>query len=54
MLEKIALGKLNKFHKENTLLNQDFIKDNKKRVAQYINDSEKGLTSTGIKRVALG
>ena len=54
MLEKIALGKLNKFYKENTLLNQDFIKDNKKTVAQYMNDSEKGLTSTGFKRVALG
>ncbi len=54
MLEKIALGKLNKFYKENTLLNQDFIKDNKKTVAQYMNDSEKGLTATGFKRVALG
>ena len=54
MLEKIALGKLNKFYNENTLLNQDFIKDNKKTVAQYMNDSEKGLTSTGFKRVALG
>jgi elongation factor Ts len=54
MLEKIALGKLNKFYKENTLLNQDFIKDNKKTVAQYMNDSEKGLTSTCFKRVALG
>ena len=54
MLEKIAMGKLNKFYKENTLLNQDFIKDNKKTVAQYMNDSEKGLTATGFKRVALG
>jgi elongation factor Ts len=54
MLEKIAMGKLNKFYKESTLLNQDFIKDNKKTVAQYMNDSEKGLTATGFKRVALG
>ncbi len=54
MLEKIAMGKLNKFYKESTLLNQDFIKDNKKSVAQYMNDSEKGLTATGFKRVALG
>jgi hypothetical protein len=30
------------------------IKDNKNTVAQYMNDSEKGLTSTGFKRVALG
>ena len=54
MLEKIAMGKLNKFYKENTLLNQDFIKDNKKTVAQYMNDSEKGLIATDFKRVALG
>jgi elongation factor Ts len=53
MLEKIALGKLNKFYKESTLLNQEFIKDNKKTIAQYLNDSEKGLTVTGFKRIAL-
>jgi elongation factor Ts len=54
MLEKIAMGKLNKFYKESTLLNQEFIKDNKKTIAQYLNDSEKGLTVTGFKRIALG
>ena len=54
MLEKIAMGKLNKFYKESTLLNQEFIKDNKKNIAQYLNDSEKGLTVTGFKRIALG
>ena len=53
MLEKIALGKLNKFYKESTLLNQEFIKDNKKTIAQYLNDSEKGLTVTNFKRIAL-
>jgi len=53
MLEKIALGKLNKFYKESTLLNQEFIKDNKKTIAQYLNESEKGLTVTGFKRIAL-
>lgn len=53
MLEKIALGKLNKFYKESTLLNQEFIKDNKKTVAQYLTGSEKGLTVTGFKRIAL-
>ncbi len=53
MLEKIAMGKLNKFYKESTLLNQEFIKDNKKTIAQYMNDSEKGLTVTGFKRIAL-
>ena len=53
MLEKIAMGKLNKFYKESTLLNQEFIKDNKKTIAQYLNDSEKGLTVSGFKRIAL-
>ena len=36
LLEKIAMGKLNKFFKENTLINQDFIKDGKKSVKQYL------------------
>lgn len=54
MLEKIAMGKLNKFYKESTLLNQEFIKDNKKTISQYLNESEKGLTVTGFKRIALG
>ncbi|MFY9309850.1 MAG: translation elongation factor Ts [Bacteroidia bacterium] len=53
MLEKIAMGKLNKFYKESTLLNQEFIKDNKLTVAQYLTSSEKGLTVTGFKRIAL-
>lgn len=53
MLEKIAMGKLNKFYKESTLLNQEFIKDNKKTVAQYLTDAEKGLTVTSFKRIAL-
>lgn len=53
MLEKIAIGKLNKFYKESTLLNQEFIKDPKKTVAQYMNDSEKGLTVTAFQRIAL-
>ncbi len=53
MLEKIAMGKLNKFFKENTLLNQAFIKDTKSTVAQYLQSVEKGLTVTNFKRLAL-
>jgi elongation factor Ts len=53
MLEKIALGKLNKFFKENTLLNQDFVRDNKKTVRQHIEDTDKELKITGFKRVSL-
>ncbi len=54
MLERIALGKLNKFYKENTLLNQAFIKDGKSSVADYLNNTEKGLTVVAFKRFALG
>jgi elongation factor Ts len=54
MLEKIAMGKLTKFFKEMTLLNQDFIKDTKKTVRQYIAESDKEMTVTGFKRLQLG
>lgn len=53
MLEKIALGKLNKFFKESTLLNQDFIRDSKVTVGQYLTSVNKELTVTGFKRVSL-
>jgi elongation factor Ts len=51
MLEKIAQGKLNKFFKENTLLNQDFVRDTKKTVGQFIQEVDKELKVTGFKRV---
>jgi elongation factor Ts len=54
MVEKIAQGKLNKFYKDSTLLNQEFVKDSSKTVSQMLNDIEKGLTVTSFKRVALG
>lgn len=54
MAEKIAAGKLNKFFKENTLLQQAFVKDNGKTVADYLNSVESGLTVTSFKRVAVG
>ena len=54
MLEKIAMGKLGRFYKDNTLLNQTFIKDSKKSVSEYLNDTEKGLTVVAFKRFALG
>jgi len=54
MVEKIAAGKLNKFYKDNTLLNQEFIKDGKLTVRQYIASSDKELVVTGFKRYALG
>jgi elongation factor Ts len=54
MVEKISLGKLNKFYKDSTLLNQEFVKDPSKSVAQFLNTVDKGLTVTAFKRVALG
>lgn len=54
LVEKIALGKLNKFYKESTLLNQEFIKDSKKTVAQMLADYDKDLTVVAFKRLALG
>jgi len=54
MVEKIAQGKLNKFYKDSTLLNQEFIKDNKMTVRQYIQSADKDLAATAFKRQALG
>ena len=54
MLDKIAIGRLNKFYKENTLLNQGFIKEGKKTVAQYLKEHNMELSVTCFKRVGLG
>ncbi|MDG1476293.1 MAG: translation elongation factor Ts [Vicingaceae bacterium] len=54
MLDKIAAGKVKRFLKDNTLLNQMSLKDNKKTVAQALNEVESGLTVTDFKRVMLG
>jgi len=49
----IAKGRLKKFLKENTLLNQLFIKDNKKTVKQYVSEVGNGFEITGFRRVSL-
>jgi len=54
MLDNIAKGKLNRFFKDNTLVNQDYIKDSSMSVAAYVKTVDAGLTVTGFKRVALG
>jgi elongation factor Ts len=54
MAEKIAVGKLNKFFKENTLLPQAFVKDAAKTVADYLKSVEADLTVTAFKRIAVG
>jgi elongation factor Ts len=53
MAEKIAMGRLNKFFQENTLLSQAFIRDNKLTVEQFLVSSEKGLTVIDFKRFSL-
>ncbi|MEY3586675.1 MAG: hypothetical protein RLZZ243_1739, partial [Bacteroidota bacterium] len=53
MAEKIALGRLNKFFQENTLLSQAFVRDNKMTVEQFLNSTEKDLTVTDFKRFSL-
>jgi len=53
MLDKIAEGKVQKFYKESTLLNQDFVKDGKMTVRQYLQSINKELTVTSFKRVSL-
>lgn len=54
IVEKIALGKLNKFYQDNTLLNQAFVKDNSVNIAQMLDKVSKGLTVKAFRRVAIG
>jgi len=54
LLERIAQGKLNKFFKENTLLNQTFVKDGKQSVADYLKSVDPELSVVDFKHVKLG
>lgn len=54
ILEKIAMGKLNKFFKEKTLLNQTFVKDSSLTVDSYLKQQDGELTVTGFKHIKLG
>ncbi|HYW94876.1 MAG TPA: translation elongation factor Ts [Bacteroidales bacterium] len=53
ILDKIAEGKVNKFFKDSTLLNQDFTKDSKKSVRQYLKEADPELKVTGFIRYTL-
>lgn len=53
MLDKIAEGKLQKFYKESTLMNQEYISDNKQTIRQYLQDVDKEIKVVGFKRVSL-
>jgi elongation factor Ts len=54
MAEKIAMGKINKFFKESTLLGQPFVKDSNKSVADYLKGIDADLKILSFKRVAMG
>jgi elongation factor Ts len=54
IVDKIAAGKLNKFFKENTLLNQTFVKDNSLTVSRYLETVKQGLTVKDFRRVSIG
>ncbi|NJB70990.1 elongation factor Ts [Saonia flava] len=54
MLDNIAKGKIKRFFKDNTLVNQDFIKDSKQSVAQYVKSIDSNLEVTAFERAALG
>ncbi len=54
ILEKIAMGRLNKFYKERTLLNQMYVKSNKQSITQYLQSIDKNLTVTDYKHIELG
>jgi elongation factor Ts len=54
IIEKIALGKLNKFYQENTLLNQAFVKNGELTIAKMLDDVSSGLTVKSFVRIALG
>ena len=53
MLDKIAAGRLEKFYKESTLLNQQFVKDGSINIKQLLEQTQKGLTISSFKRVSL-
>jgi elongation factor Ts len=54
IVDKIAEGKLNKFFKENTLLNQAFVKDNSLTVSKYLESVKQGLTVKDFRRITIG
>ena len=53
LAEKISKGRLNKFFKDSTLLNQQFVKDNKQTIKQYLQSIDKELTVTTFKRYSI-
>ena len=53
IVDRIAEGMVKKFLKENTLMSQEFTKDSKLTVEQYIKQADAELKVTGFKRFAV-
>ena len=53
LLDRIAEGALQKFYKESTLLQQEYVKDPKKTIEQFLKEQDKELSVTSFKRVSL-
>lgn len=53
LLDRIAEGALQKFYKESSLLQQEYVKDPKKTIEQFLKENDKELTVTSFKRVSL-
>jgi elongation factor Ts len=53
ILDRIAEGALTKYYKDFTLLMQDFVKDSKITIDDYLKKQNKDLTVTAFKRVNL-
>ena len=53
MIQNIAKGRMNKFFKENCLLNQEYIQDSKITVSEYLKQADKDLEIVDFKRFSL-
>ncbi|NLC49933.1 MAG: elongation factor Ts, partial [Bacteroidales bacterium] len=53
VIDRIVEGSLQKFYKDSTLLQQDYVKDPKISIAEFLKQSDKELTVTTFKRVSL-
>ena len=53
MIQNIAKGRMNKFFKENCLLNQEYIQDSKITVSEYLKQADKDLSIVDFKRFSL-
>ncbi len=53
MIDNICKGRINKFFKENCLMEQEFVQDSKITVGEYLEKTQKGLVAVAFKRVNL-